>query len=99
MGLPKPIWEKWSNREEGDGYHWENYETDYLNWLWKNPKARERLELIAHTANRHRKRDVYIGCYCRDMPCHRFTLLAFMAQVYKVKVDPLALQKYGQYEG
>jgi len=99
LGVPQQIWLRWKNEGDyyGGEYQWEDYETDYINAIWQNPKARARLKLIATTANRQRKRDVYLGCYCRGMPCHRFTLLAFLEQVYKCRVDSEAMRIYIQF--
>lgn len=97
LGVPKEIWQKWQNRGPETGYNWKDYQEDYIRWIWSNTKARERLKLIAKTANRHRKRDVFLGCYCKDMPCHRFTLLSFLKEHFDCKVNPEAIQKYQSY--
>jgi len=72
------------------------YSEAYINWAWRSPKARERIKLIARRAKRNKVKDVYLGCYCRDYPCHRFTLLSFLADRFGCKVDPKALIKMGE---
>lgn len=89
LGVPRELWEKWQRGE----IDWNDYEQEYINWAWRCPKARERIRLIARTANQQKKRDVYLGCYCRDYPCHRFALLSFLADQFNCKTDPEALKK------
>lgn len=92
LGVPKPIWEKFQKRE----IDFKEYSEAYINWAWRSPKARERIKLIARRVKRNKVKDVYLGCYCRDYPCHRFILLSFLADRFGCEVDPVALKKMGE---
>lgn len=91
LGVPKDLWVKFMNRE----ISFDEYAEKYINWAWRSPKARERIKLIARRVKRNKVKDVYLGCYCRDYPCHRFALLSFMADRLGCQVDPKALAKMG----
>ena len=97
LGVPKDLWEKWQRRE----ISWKDYERAYLHWVREYDRAWNRLALIALMAKESwpdgRGRDVYLGCYCRRMPCHRFTLLTFLVTTWGCQADPGAVMKYRGY--
>lgn len=65
---------------------WEQYETRYLIELLTNPKAIARLAYIKELAKTN---DVYLFCYEKSPPCHRFILLKVLNGITDNFIDSI----------
>lgn len=66
---------KLAEKKLGDrwkAWHEVNYESRYKEEIFSNQDAFDKIKKIAETA---KKKDVYLVCYEKEPPCHRFILL------------------------
>ncbi len=57
---------------------WEAFETRFRNEIASNPKAVEELKRLKELSQ---KQDVYLICYEKSYPCHRFILIDLMKEL------------------
>lgn len=57
-----------------------NYEKKYREEIMTNPEALKKIEKIKERAD---KKDIYLVCYEKDPPCHRFVLLDIIRKFSK----------------
>lgn len=66
-----PSWELINGIKNGV-IDWNTYKQRYINQIQRNPLAVRELHRIKHLA---KSKDVYLVCYEKKFPCHRFILL------------------------
>jgi len=61
---------------------WEGYEIRFRREILNNPRAMEKLREIKELSE---KRDIFLMCYEKERPCHRFILMGMIANLRRRK--------------
>ncbi|GAJ13712.1 unnamed protein product, partial [marine sediment metagenome] len=65
---------------KGGKITWSEYETRYKAEIMSNEKAIEKIKLLKELSE---YKDVYLYCYEKNPPCHRFILLELIREEIK----------------
>lgn len=57
---------------------WDEYERLYIKWIQSKPGALQELRRIKWLS---KMKDVYLVCYEKEFPCHRFILMQMIKDV------------------